>query len=176
MPKTCIDYSKCIIYKIVCHDYNVKDLYVGHTTDLVKRRAIHKYACNNASHKSHNLKIYLTIRDNGGWENWSIIVVEKYDDCKDAEGARTRERFWFEQLNATLNSIKPLSTSDEKHNYYKEYLKQYREVNKEKTKEYNLTYMKDYYIKNKDKIIKQQKEYLTHKKMDQEKEAYMYYI
>ena len=34
MPRKEIDYSKTVIYKIVCNDLNVKDVYVGHTTDF----------------------------------------------------------------------------------------------------------------------------------------------
>ena len=42
MPKTAIDYSKTIIYKIVCNDLDITDLYVGHTTDFIRRRHHHK--------------------------------------------------------------------------------------------------------------------------------------
>ena len=76
MPRKDIDYSKCIIYKIVCNDFNIKDLYVGHTTDLVKRRSHHKCLCNSPDSKEYNFKVYKTIRDNGGWDNWSVIVIE----------------------------------------------------------------------------------------------------
>ena len=37
MPKLPIDYSKTIIYKIICCDLNIKDCYVGHTTDFTRR-------------------------------------------------------------------------------------------------------------------------------------------
>jgi hypothetical protein len=42
MPKKLIDYSKTIIYKIVCNDLNIKDVYVGHTTNFIKSKALHK--------------------------------------------------------------------------------------------------------------------------------------
>ena len=45
MPKTEIDYSKSVIYKIVCDDLNVKDCYVGSTTNFIKRKRHHKEAC-----------------------------------------------------------------------------------------------------------------------------------
>ena len=47
MPKTPMDYSKTIIYKIVCNDLSIKECYVGHTTDMTKRKCSHKYSCNN---------------------------------------------------------------------------------------------------------------------------------
>jgi hypothetical protein len=34
MPKQPMDYSKTIVYKICCKDVDVKDVYVGHTTDF----------------------------------------------------------------------------------------------------------------------------------------------
>jgi predicted GIY-YIG superfamily endonuclease len=59
MPKENIDYSNTIIYKIYCNDDSIRDIYVGHTTDLIKRRSMHKYTCNNENVKQHNLKIYV---------------------------------------------------------------------------------------------------------------------
>ena len=42
MPKENIDYSNTIIYKIRCKDINVSDIYIGHTTNFVKRKNQHK--------------------------------------------------------------------------------------------------------------------------------------
>ena len=66
MPKTLINYQDTIIYKICCNDLNVKYVYVGHTTNFVKRKCNHKSDCNNNNSKSYDLKVYQTIRDNGG--------------------------------------------------------------------------------------------------------------
>ena len=41
------DYNNTIIYRIVCKDANITDCYVGHTTNMVKRRQQHKHTCNN---------------------------------------------------------------------------------------------------------------------------------
>ena len=38
MPKKNIDYSKTIIYKIVCNDLNIIDVYVGQTTNFTKKK------------------------------------------------------------------------------------------------------------------------------------------
>jgi hypothetical protein len=42
MPKKNIDYSKTVIYKICCKDLSISNLYIGNTTNLVKRRYQHK--------------------------------------------------------------------------------------------------------------------------------------
>ena len=105
MPKNVVDYSKTIIYKIVCKDLLVTDCYVGHTTDFRKRKWNHKSNSNNGNF-SFNFKIYQCIRDNGGWNNWDMIEIENYP-CKDGNKARARERFWYEELKANLNSDIP---------------------------------------------------------------------
>ena len=46
------------------------------------------------------------IRENGNWNNWSMIEIEKYP-CNDDNEARSRERYWYEVLNANMNSQCP---------------------------------------------------------------------
>ena len=76
MPRENIDYSKTIIYKIVCKDINIKDCYVGSTTDFVRRRYKHKSASEIITHQTY---VYDFIRQNGGWNNWEMIEIEKYN-------------------------------------------------------------------------------------------------
>ena len=56
MPRKPIDYSNTIIYKLVCCDLNVVDVYVGHSTNFRKRKNEHKSNCNNEKSKSYDLK------------------------------------------------------------------------------------------------------------------------
>ena len=156
MPRTNIDYSKTVIYKIVCNDLDIKDCYVGHTTDFVRRKVAHKYNCNAENDKSYNFKLYKKIRENGGWNNFSIVLIEKYP-CNDGDEARARERYWYENLNASLNTVYPARTKQEYFKEYdiiiKEYKKKYNELNKDKIKEDN----RDYKINNKENIQKVKK-------------------
>jgi hypothetical protein len=152
MTKQFIDYSKTIIYKIVCNDLNITEVYVGHTTNFINRKAKHKSNCNNIDGKAYNYKIYNTIRNNGGFENWSMIEIEKFQDCNDINEASARERYWYELLNAKLNTNCPARNKKE---YYKDNKdnfqkvnKEYREINKDKIQKVN----KEYYKNNKDKI------------------------
>ena len=82
MPRTNINYANTIMYKFVCNDLNVTDVYVGNTTEFTKRKSSHKCNCNNENCKSHNLKVYQIIRANGGWLNWRMIEIKKYP-CND---------------------------------------------------------------------------------------------
>ena len=77
MPKTPIDYSKTIIYKLVHkEDYDNVNVYVGSTTDFIKRKNQHKNSCINEKQKGYNEKKYQYIRDNGGWNEWNMIEIE----------------------------------------------------------------------------------------------------
>jgi len=105
MPKTKTNYSKTVIYKIVCDDDNVTELYVGSTTEFVKRKCGHKTSCNNEKDRNYNLKLYKMIRYNGGWENWRMIEVEKFP-CNDKREAEYREEYWRKNLKAELNMKK----------------------------------------------------------------------
>jgi hypothetical protein len=100
MPKEEIDYSNTIIYKIFCKVKSITDVYVGHTTNFTQRKYAHKLACNSSTNK---LKIYNKIRQTGGWDNWDMIEIAKYN-CKDHTDARIKEQEHFEQLTCNLNS------------------------------------------------------------------------
>jgi hypothetical protein len=103
MPKENIDYSNTIIYKIYCNDKTINDVYVGHTTNFTKRKHQHKLCSSNLNNK---LKIYNTIRQNGGWDNWNMFEIAKYN-CKDKTEARIKEQQHYAELNSSLNSCPP---------------------------------------------------------------------
>ena len=169
MPRLPIDYSKTIIYKIVCNDLNITDIYVGSTTDFIRRKWQHKSSCNNEKSKKYNRKVYQTIRQNGGWENFTMVEIEKYP-CIDSNEAHIRERYYLELLNANLNIKIPSRTTKEYKQKYGEVnkdkiaerKKKYREANKEKIKQYyvdNKEKRKQYREANKEKIAEQKKKY-----------------
>jgi hypothetical protein len=100
------DYSNTIFYKIYCKDENVQDLYVGHTTNFVKRKYSHKRACHTEKDVSYSWKVYEYIRNNGGWNNWKMDIIA-FHECCDQREARKMEQNYFESLHATLNSVEP---------------------------------------------------------------------
>ena len=106
MPIKPVDYSKTVIYKLVCNDLEITDIYVGSTTNFRNRKNQHKTNCNNEKGKKYKVKVYQTIRENGGWEKYSMIEIEKYP-CKDKNEALARERHWLEELKAKLNVRSP---------------------------------------------------------------------
>jgi hypothetical protein len=126
MPKSIIDYSNYYFYKIVCNNTNVKDCYVGATANFSVRQANHKISCNNCNHPRYNYKLYKIIRQHGGWDNWTMVLIEKAN-CADGLEARKRERELYEQLSINMNNNTPSRTPNE-------YAKFYYENNKEKVK------------------------------------------
>jgi hypothetical protein len=149
-------------YKIVSKDENIKEIYIGKTTNFKNRIRKHKSDCYNENYKCYNFKVYQYIRKNGGINNWNFIEIEK-GEYNDKESA-LKEKELIEELNATLNIVIPSRTLEE---YYKEYyknnkekIKEYRKNNKEKIKEYQNEYCKN----NKEKIKEYQNEYCKNNK------------
>jgi hypothetical protein len=143
MPQKAIDYSNTSIYKLVCNDLQVKHIYVGHTTNFNDRKRRHKGTCQNQTNKHYDLKVYRCIRENGGWDNWSMIEIEKFS-CQDRQEACARERLYYEELNADLNSVCPFVTNEElkplgkvlNNNPRQEYWKNRKSIKAEYDKEY----------------------------------------
>jgi len=163
MPKSQIEFSHTIIYKICCKDTNVNDIYVGNTTNFTQRKNQHKTLANDESCKR---KVYEYIRANGGWNNWSMIQIEDYE-CTNKREAEMRERYWMETLHASLNCNNPYTIYTENPSKYKQ---DWYEENKviilekkkeryEENKEEQLEYQKEYAIKNKEQIKSYQDEY-----------------
>tara|TARA_R110000772_G_scaffold176358_1_gene288031 strand:+ start:287 stop:895 length:609 start_codon:yes stop_codon:yes gene_type:complete len=167
------DYSKGLIYKIVCNDIECKNIYVGSTISFKHRKTAHKTICNNKNSKKYNLKVYQTIRNNGDWDNWKMVLVEYYP-CETKLELEKREREIYEELKADLNMIKPCISEKERKENKKKHGKKWIDNNKEKIKEYQKEYQennkekekekrKQYRIKNKEKIKEYQKEYTQQK-------------
>ena len=134
MPRYAMDYSKTKLYKIVCRDLTIKDCYVGHTTDFASRKSDHKRNSINEKSNQYNVPLYNFIRDNGGWDNWDMVLIETRN-CSSMLEALKFEREYFEMFNATLNIKKPNGMINRKDNlkiYMKSYNKKYKEENKER--------------------------------------------
>ncbi len=123
-----------------CRDPTIKDIYVGSTTDTIRRKQQHKTVCNNTKSKDHNIYVYRFIRGQGGWENWDMIIIEDYP-CTNKTEKLLRERYWIEKLCAVLNKQTPMQTNNE-----------YRAKNKEMIHDRK----KRYYRSNKEKINQKQ--------------------
>jgi predicted GIY-YIG superfamily endonuclease len=97
------DYNNTVIYKLFCKDPNIKNFYIGYTTDFNGRINVHRRCCNNPANKSYTMRMYRYIRENGGFNNWEFYIIEKYI-CDSKIKARDREKFWIKFYNPSLNT------------------------------------------------------------------------
>jgi hypothetical protein len=127
MVKKFMPYLNTIIYKIICKDSNITNTYVGLTIDFKERKRRHEKNCINFKKG----KLYDFIRDNGGWDNWEMLVVENYS-CLTRKEAGLREKYWYETLNADLNKNYPSRNYDEYYEANKERLSEISRIWREK--------------------------------------------
>ena len=148
------------IYKLYNPDCDY--VYVGSTRNMAQRKKNHKSDCNNVNGPSYNIKVYKTIREHNGWNEWFMIVLEIMDNVTKLQ-AEIREDAYRVELNATMNSQRATRGLITREEYNKQYGKQYYEENKEQmleqmkqyykdNKEYFQEYKKQYNIDNKEKI------------------------
>ena len=120
-----------IIYKIVSNDENINDCYVGSTANFNKRKNNHKVNCNSNNAMNH-YKVYEMIRNNGGWNNWSMLPIAEYKQLSLVE-SKIKEEEYRIKLNAKLNS-RAAYRSDEQLKEYVKLISQSEERKKYKLK------------------------------------------
>jgi len=158
MSQKKVDYSKSLIYKIVCNDTNIKNVYIGSTTSFRHRKKQHKHSCYNETNNNYNMPVYKFIRENGGWDNFDMILVD-YVPCETKLELHKIERTYIEKYDLVLNIDIPTRSDKEYYEDNKEKIiqnqKEYYKDNKEKIRQYK----KEYYKKNKEEINKKRREY-----------------
>ena len=140
-----------VIYKITCNNSDIECVYVGSSINFVKRAREHK---NRSKHETNMNKLYTTIREHGGFDNWTVEAVET-GTFETVLETRIRERFFFEELRADLNTYRPVTSREEKSFEKVESTKRWRNANKEKFKENE----RQYYKNNEEKIKQYQLQY-----------------
>lgn len=153
-----VNYGKSCIYKLCCKDPEVKEIYVGSTTNFSRRKAQHKVSCNNQNSLKYDYNVYQFIRETGNFENWDMVELEKCS-VKDKKELHTRERYFLESLNAQLNKNIPTRTRLEYCETNKEWIaekkKTYHEANKEQIAEKYKIYRES----NREAFVERQKVY-----------------
>ena len=147
MPLTKIDYTKAVIYKIYCLDENIKDCYIGLTTDFIRRKACHKQ-----SSQLKNLKLYNFIREYGGWNNWKMEIIYKFENDIDVDKGYCN---FINEHAATLNTAKFNRKKYDKE-WYSQNLQRIKEKNYNNklildeywSKQYNVNLEPEWYLNN----------------------------
>jgi len=82
-------------------DVNDENIYVGYTNCLCYRLIKHK----NKSSEAPNRKLYRYVAENGGWDNFEMIVLCNCDNTN----KRILEQHFIDELQPTLNMIRSMS-------------------------------------------------------------------
>jgi len=154
------EYDNSIVYKIVCNDPDIKEIYVGSTSKPAKRFNNHISDCNNPKVKQYNYNVYKFFRDHGGIANWHEVIIE-YVECSNKGELHMRERYWKNKLNASLNTIEAFLTPDEVIYKHLQCCKLYKIANKETINEQNRLYK----IANKETIKEYKRLYYLSQKL-----------
>jgi hypothetical protein len=141
-----------IFYKIFKEDLD--EVYVGSTANFYSRKKSHKHDCNNEKRKTHNFKIYQTIRENGGWDEFKMIQIGTRENITKREAEQIEEEYRLE-LKGNLNMRRAFLSPEVNKEYHKEYNKERYQVNKDLI----LEQKKEYRQTNKEKICEKNKEY-----------------
>ena len=112
------NYNESTIYKLCCLDTTIEEIYIGSTIDFRHRKSNHKKDYNNLKKN----KVYQFIRDNGGWDNWDMILIAKVN-CNDRLELRKKEREYMEEYKPSLNMVIAHQDKEEKKEYHKEWYK-----------------------------------------------------
>ena len=162
------EFNNYTFYKFSCLTDNVECCYVGSTANFLARQRKHKTNCNNANSTNHNIKLYETIRANGGWNNWKMIVVGSLENIT-LKDALIKEEEYRINLKADLNMIRAYR-SDE----IKAEQKKYTWItwnNKETTKDYK----SNWYENNKEQILEKQQNRYEENKEELNRKHKIYY-
>src|SRR4051812_88790 len=112
------DYTKGVIYQLSCLNPAITDNYIGSTTNFIQRKRQYKSDALNEACARYNNKLYKCIRENGGWINWTMTMIEDVP-CTSKRELEKRERYHFEQLKPSLNGNHPSTSQTEcKMQYY----------------------------------------------------------
>ena len=148
------NYNESTIYKLCCKDTTIEEIYIGSTINFGRRKSKHKQDCNDINKRGYNYKVYQFIRDNGGWDNWDMILIAKVN-CNDRLELRKKEREFMEEYKPSLNMVIAQQTKIERKEYCKKNSKEYYKTNKEKLSIRN----KEHYKTNREERIEKQKKY-----------------
>lgn len=88
-----------VICKFYCKDNNINDIYIFINKSLEEANERHKRDYHNNNLKKLE-KVYSFIRNNGGYKNWIIEVLENCDE----QNKNERKKYWLNLLKPSLNT------------------------------------------------------------------------
>ena len=153
------NYFTGMIYKIVCNDPKINCCYIGSTKDVARRMREHKMCVTNEKRKEFKYPVYETIRQNGGWSNWSHQIIATLSVKTDYQ-LRSFEKLYIKNTEHTLNKLIPNRTRKEHYQDERSNL---------------LAYKRSYHQKNRVEICRKRREKYHENKEKNRKKGLNYY-
>tara|TARA_Y100000389_G_scaffold109340_1_gene106405 strand:+ start:9326 stop:10384 length:1059 start_codon:yes stop_codon:yes gene_type:complete len=91
------DYSKSVIYKLVCKNSNVIEFYIGSAKIFIRRMSQHSRATRK---KDHKRPLYKFIKKHGGFYNWEFVILEHYP-CENRTQLTLKEQEYINLYNTS---------------------------------------------------------------------------
>lgn len=153
------NYNNSVIYKLLKKDdFDNLNIYIGSSCNFRNRKCRHKFNTNSEKSKNYYMDLYTYIRNNGGFDEWTMIQIENFK-CNTKKELEARERYWVELLKPKLNSRVPNRTLNECRldniERYKKKEREYYEKNKKEINEKGKIYREN----NKEKIAEREKKW-----------------
>ena len=104
------EYDLGFIYKL--YNPNTNDFYIGSTYEPTKRWDDHRYNTGAYDNKKYNYKVYRTIRETGGWDNWRQQIIDSYYEIT-KEDLKDIEQDYIIKLNPNCNSANAKNNKDQ---------------------------------------------------------------
>ena len=165
MPRKPIDYSKGLIYQIE------KDgivYYVGSSTNFTNRKSTHKTSCNNENDTAYNYPIYTFIRNNGGWDEFKMVLIEYYK-CNDANELTAREQHFMNEFKTHLLNTNYASRTREQYQLDNKEVIAIKEVKRYQDNKVEIAkYKQQHHIENRDRDNAKNAKYRQDKLADED--------
>jgi len=153
-------YINSVIYKWRhIEDLNNDMILIGSTCNFIRRKREYKYNIYNPNSEGYNRPCCVYIRENGGYNNWIMEVIEKYP-CTNKNELRIKEDEWILKMNPKLNKYRAYLTREEILEIKREHAKQ----NKDKIRKRDA----ERYKKNKNKMNEERRERYRLKKLEKQ--------
>ena len=114
-----------VIYRIDCLDKNITEFYIGSTKNIENRIWGHRKSCENENDKSHHLKVYSKIRENGGFDNWIFSTLKTLHQVS-RQQSLMEEQNCIDEFKPSLNVGTPYATVKSKQDMNKK--KNWRQI------------------------------------------------
>jgi len=95
-------------------------LYIGATTNILKRKRDHLRNLNDTTRPNFNIKLYKLIRDNGGWVMFKMIPLI-YPECNTKDEMLKEEQIIISKYKPSMNTNKAHQTKEQRTIYIREY-------------------------------------------------------